>query len=99
MRLTIEQSILQERLSRLSRLGLPEHLPHSGDAVEGEQAAAIRERLNCEAIHKRFNLTSCYLCKQGNGEDKRASRKKSNLAYFSFHYVVQLLIVINKRHP
>lgn len=83
---TIEQSIMKERLSRLARLGFPEHLPQSAEAAADleEQAGAIKERLSCDAIHKRFNLTTCSLCKQGNGSDKREERKKRNLAYCSF---------------
>ena len=87
VRSTIEQSIIKERLSRLARLGLnPEHLPQSGE--EEGQAAAVMEVLNCEAIHKKFNLTSCYLCKKGNGEDRREERKKSNMLASSLLFFV-----------
>ena len=85
VRSTIEQSILKERLSRLARLGFAEHLHPTGEAGEEEhQAAAVMEALNCEAIHKKFNLTSCYLCKQGNGADKREERKKSKMPAWYF---------------
>ena len=90
VRSTIEQSIIKERLSRLARLQLnPERLPQSSEGAEEEgQAAAVMEVLNCEAIHKKFNLTSCYLCKQGNGEDKREERKKSNMPTTSLLFFV-----------
>ena len=72
----IGQSILKERLSRLASYGSPDTPPQGTDAVE-EQAAA-KEKVSCEAIHKRFNVSYCYLCKNGNAKDKREERKKGN---------------------
>lgn len=72
----IEEEILKDRLSRLAKLGFPEQLPQSGDAAEWEHPASVKERLNCKTIHKKFNLTSCYLCKQGNATDRREEKKK-----------------------
>lgn len=69
---SIEQSILS---SRLAKLGLNK----SGDRAEGEQATPLEDRVNCETIHKKFNRTSCYLCKHGYSSNKKEERKKSNL--------------------
>ncbi|XP_078345058.1 ankyrin repeat and IBR domain-containing protein 1-like [Oculina patagonica] len=74
VRCRIEQSIIKERLSRLAAFGSPDSPPVSSDAVEDQ--AAAKEKISCEAIHKRFNLTACYLCKNGNGKDKREEKKK-----------------------
>ena len=84
MHCRIEEEILKDRLSRLAKLGFPEQLPLSGDAAEWEHPASVKERLNCKTIHKKFNLTSCYLCKQGNATDRREEKKKSNLGFYSF---------------
>ena len=72
----IEQSIIKDRLSRLAAYGSPDSAALGGDVVE-EQAAA-KYKISCEAIHKRFNLTRCYLCKNGNAKDKMEEKKKSN---------------------
>lgn len=76
VRYRIEQSIIKERLTRLAAYGSPESSPLSADAVE-EQGAA-KGSISCEAIHKRFNINSCYLCKNASAKDKREERKKSN---------------------
>lgn len=66
---SIEQSILS---SRLAKLGVKQ----SGDRAEGEQATPLEDRVNCETIHKKFNMTSCYLCKHGYSSNKKEERKK-----------------------
>lgn len=76
VRKALEQSILKERLSRLASLGLTGHLPQSSEAVGEEDAAAIGVPFNCEAIHKKFNLSSCDLCKQDDGVGNEEERKK-----------------------
>lgn len=75
VRSAIEQSIIKERLSRLATFGSSDSPPLGEDAFE-EQAAA-KDKPTCEAIHKRFNLSSCYLCKYGNAKDKGLEKKKS----------------------
>ena len=69
---SLEQSILS---SRLAKLGIKQ----SGDRAEGEQATPLEDRVNCETIHKKFNMTSCYLCEHGYSSSKKEERKKSNL--------------------
>ena len=86
VRFNIEQSIIKERLSRIAAFGSPDS-PPLGEDVAGEQASA-KEKISCEAIHKKFNLNSCYLCKNGNAKDKRDERKKSK---FCSVHVSQLL--------
>ncbi|CAH3191983.1 unnamed protein product [Porites evermanni] len=66
---SIEQSILS---SRLAKLGIKQ----SGDRAEGEQATPLEDRVNCETIHKKFNMTSCYLCKHGYSSNKKEEKKK-----------------------
>ena len=77
VRYRIEQSIMKERLTRLA---LAESSPLSDDAGTEEQGAA-KGSISCEAIHKRFNINSCYLCKNATAKDKREERKKSNLGF------------------
>ena len=78
VRYRIEQSIIKERLTRLAAYGSSETSPLGDDAATEEQGAA-KGSINCEAIHKRFNINSCYLCKNATAKDKRVEKKKSNL--------------------
>ena len=94
VRYRIEQSIIKERLTRLATYGSPESSPMSGDAATEEQGAA-KGSISCDAIHKRFNINSCYLCKNATAKDKREEKKKSNFgsclcipALSVFHAVV-----------
>ena len=75
VRSAIEHSIIKERLTRLAAFGSTDSCPLSEDVFE-EQAAA-KEKVTCEAIHKRFNLSSCYLCKYGKTKEKGAGRRRS----------------------
>ena len=77
VRYRIEESIIKERLTRLAANGSPESSPVSDDAATAEQGAA-KGSISCEAIHKRFNINSCYLCKSATAKDKREEKKKSN---------------------
>lgn len=74
VRSAIEHSIIKERLNRLAAFGSTDSCPLSEDVFE-EQAAA-KEKVTCEAIHKRFNLSSCYLCKYGKTKEKGAGRRR-----------------------
>lgn len=74
VRSAIEQSIIKERFSRLTSVGSTDSSPFSEDVFE-EQAAS-KEKVTCEAIHKRFNLSSCYLCKYGKTKEKGAERRR-----------------------
>lgn len=73
---SVKQSFLSSRLSQLARMELAGHFPQSEVAVDEEQASGIRETLNCDAIHKKSNLSSCHLYKQGNGAEKKEDRMK-----------------------
>ena len=78
VRYRIEQSIIKDRLTRLALYGYPGSSPVSDDAATEEQGAA-KGSVSCEAIHKRFNINSCYLCKNATAKDKKQEKKKSNL--------------------
>ena len=54
-----------------------EHLANSETTAQEEQGAGTTEKWNCDAIHKKFNLTCCYLCRP-NGALKIRNRMKSN---------------------
>ena len=85
VRYRIEQSIIKDRLTRLALYGSPGSSPLSDDAATEEQGAA-KGSVSCEAIHKRFNINSCYLCKNATAKDKKQGKKKSNLGFCFFLY-------------
>ncbi|XP_015762798.1 PREDICTED: ankyrin repeat and IBR domain-containing protein 1-like [Acropora digitifera] len=66
-------SILGKRL--LARLELREHLANGETTAQEEQGAGTTEKWNCDAIHKKFNLTSGHLCRP-NGAHKIRNRMK-----------------------
>lgn len=60
---------------RLSQLAFREHLANGETTAQEEQGAGTTEKWNCDAIHKKFNLTSGHLC-QPNGAHKIRNRMK-----------------------
>lgn len=90
VRYRIEQSIIKERLTRLATYGSPGSSPLSDDAATEEQGAAMGS-VSCEAVHKRFNINSCYLCKNATAKDKKEEKKKSNSGSCYF-FVFQLFM-------
>jgi len=89
VRYRIEQSILKERLTRLAAYGSPESSPLSDDGATAEQGAA-KGGISCEAIHKRFNINSCYLCKSATAKDKREEKKKSNFGSYVLYLALNV---------